>query len=238
VAAVLVVVAAASAAAVPQGGGNMQSLAAKFLTDSEKQAVTKIVQEAEKQTSGEIVPMIVSASHHYPLAAATGATLISLPLALLLTSFFGSALWLGSQNMYLFLVFFALLYLPIRAVVSRTPAVKRVFLSNRQVEEEVEEAAITSFYGEKLYRTRDQNGILLFVSVFERRVWILGDAGINERIEPGQWQEIVDNLTKGIRDGRQCEALCQAITCVGDILKKHFPIRQDDSDELHNIIIR
>jgi putative membrane protein len=216
----------------------MQSLAAKFLTYSEQQTITEAVQKAEKQTSGEIVPMIVSASHDYPLAAATGATLISLPLALLLTSFFGSALWLGSQNMYLFLAFFALLYLPIRAVVNRIPAIKRIFLSNRQVDEEVEEAAITSFYGEKLYRTRHENGILLFVSVLERRVWILGDAGINEKIYPDQWQEIVEKLTKGIRDGHQCEALCQSVTCVGDILKKHFPIQEDDSNELHNIIIR
>ncbi len=235
---VLVVVAAASAAAVPQEDGNMQSLATKFLTESEQLTVTEAVQKAEKQTSGEIVPMIVSESHHYPLAAATGATLISLPLALLLTSFLGSSLWLGSQNMYLFLAFFTLLYLPIRTIVSRNPSLKRFFLNNSQVDEEVEEAAITSFYGEKLYRTRDENGILLFVSVLERRVWILGDAGINEKIDPGQWQEIVENLTKGIRDGRQCEALCQAVTCVGDILKKHFPIRHDDSDELHNIIIR
>lgn len=231
-------VAADLAAAVPQEDGDMQTLAEKFLTDREQQAVTEAVQRAEKQTSGEIVPMVVSASHHYPLAAATGAALTALPLALLLTSLLGSALWLGSRNMYLFLAFFALLYLPLRAAVQHSVTLKRLFLSGTQVDEEVEEAAIASFYSEGLYRTRQENGILIFVSVLEHRVWILGDRGINEKIDPGEWQDIVEDLTEGIKTGRQGEALCQAVTHVGEILKAHFPLQEDDRDELHNIIIR
>lgn len=216
----------------------MQSLAEKFLTESEQRTVTEAVQRAEKQTSGEIVPMIVSASHTYPLAAAVGAAMLALPPALLLTSLLGSALWLGSRDMFLFLAFFALLYFPLRAAVNRSVVLKRLFLSKDQIEEEVEEAAITSFFGEGLYRTREENGILIFVSVLEQRVWVLGDRGINERIEPTAWQEIVADLTKGIKAGRQGDALCQAVTRVGEILKTHFPQRNDDRDELHNIIIR
>ena len=52
------------------------------------------------------------------------------------------------------------------------------------------------------------------------------------------WQDIVSELTKGIRSGRQGEALCAAIRRVGEILKTHFPYRRDDTDELHNLIIR
>lgn len=216
----------------------MQSLAAKFLTESEQRAVTAAVQQAEKLTSGEIVPMIVSASHSYPLAAATGATILALPLALLLTSLLGSDLWLGPRNMYLFLAFFALLYFPLRAAVNRSVTLKRLFLSRDQIEEEVEEAAITSFFGEGLYRTREENGILIFVSVLEQRVWVLGDRGVNDRIAPGAWQEIVEELTKGIKAGRQGDALRQAVVRVGGILTTHFPQRNDDRDELHNLIIR
>lgn len=221
-----------------QEDGEMQTLAEKFLTTEEQQAVTVAVQLAEKQTSGEIVPMVVSSSHHYPLAATTGAALISLPLALLFTSQLGSALWLGSQNMYLFITFFALLYMPLRLVVNRSVMLKRLFISNSQVEEEVEEAAITSFFEEGLYRTAQENGIIIFVSVLEQRVWILGDRGINEKIDPSEWQGIVKALTEGIKAGRQGEALCQAVTHVGNLLKKHFPPKDDDQNELHNVIIR
>lgn len=234
----LVVAAVDLVVAVPLEGGDMDRLSATFLSIAEQQAVTAAVQEAEKQTSGEIVPMVVSASHHYPLAAATGATLISLPLALLLTSTLGTALWLGTQNMYLFLTFFALLYFPARWLVNRFPTLKRLFLSVRDVDEEVEEAAITSFYGEGLYKTREQNGILIFISVLEQKVWILGDCGVNDRIDPGTWQKIIEKLTAGIHSGERGPALCRAVSSVGEILRHHFPIRADDHNELHNIIIK
>ncbi len=221
-----------------QEDGNMQTLAEEFLTKEERQAVTDTVQQAEKKTSGEIVPMIVSASHHYPSAATSGAAMISLPLGLLITSALGSYFWLGSQNMYLFIISFTLLYVPLRFIVHRSPQLKRLFLINSQVDEEVEEAAITSFYSEGLYRTREENGILIFISVLEQRVWILGDRGINEKITPDKWQHIVEELTEGIKSGRQGEALCQAVDQVGNMLKTYFPPRDDDRNELHNVIIR
>lgn len=227
-----------SVAVVPLEDGNMQTLAERFLTVEEQKRVTKTVQRMEKQTSGEIVPMVVSESHSYPMAAAAGGTLLSLPLALLLTSFTGSYLWLGSQNMWLLLVFFSLLYFPLRLLVASIPWLKRIFLLSGQVDEEVQEAATTAFFAEGLFRTRDENGILLFVSVLEKKVWILGDRGINEKIHPSEWQDIIAELTEGIQKGQHCQALCTAVTHVGNVLREHFPIREGDHDELHNIIIR
>jgi len=232
------VVVADSAAAVLQEDGDMQTLAKEFLTDSEQQAVTAVVKQAERETSGEIVPMIVSASHHYPMATIRGAALIALPLALLCASLFGSSFWLGRDNMYLFVLFFLLFYFPLRLIINRSIKLKRMFLNRFEVEEEVQEAAITSFYGEGLYRTREANGILIFVSVLEQKVWVLGDRGINDKIHPTEWETIVNKLIQGIKAGNQGEALCGAVLEVGDILKKHFPYRRDDTDELHNLIIR
>jgi len=232
------VAAADSAAAVLQEDGDMQTLAKKFLTETEQQAVTTEVRQAEQETSGEIVPMIVSASHHYPMAAVRGAALIAVPLALLSTSLLGSSFWLGHDNMYLFVLFFILFYFPLRLVINKSVRWKRMFLNRHEVEEEVEEAAITSFYGEGLYRTREANGILIFISVLEQKVWILGDRGINDRINPSEWEAIIDELLRGIKAGDQGNALCKTVRQVGAILQKHFPHRRDDTDELHNLIVR
>ncbi len=95
-----------------------------------------------------------------------------------------------------------------------------------------------AFFSEKLYKTKDENGILLFISVFERRACILGDAGINARISQKEWEEIITLIPLGIKEKQQCKALCQAVERVGDILKVHFPIQEDDENELHNLIIR
>jgi putative membrane protein len=188
------VVAAASAAAAPREDGEMTTLAQRFLTREEQERINEATRLAESRTSGEIVPMVVSASHDYPLASVVGAAIFALPPALLLTPYIAAPLWLGHQDMWIFLALFCLFALPAHALIGRIPALKRLFLTSSQVDEEVREAAITAFFAEKLYKTREENGILIFISVFEHRVWVLADSGINSRINPGQWQEVVDHI--------------------------------------------
>jgi putative membrane protein len=216
----------------------MKSLARKFLTEEEQKKITETVQRMEKKTSGEIVPMVASCSHDYPVSKAIGACFLTVPLSLLFTSFTGSYLWLGPQNMWLFLIYASLCFFPTYKLIGSNPALKRLFLLAGQVEEEVGEAAVSAFFKEGLYKTRQENGILLFISVLEKKVWILGDRGINERIPQAEWQDIINELSEGIRDNQQCEAICKAITRVGNVLCQHFPIQEDDQDELHNIIIQ
>lgn len=216
----------------------MRNLAHTFLTTAERQKVTECVQQAEKLTSGEIVPVIASASHSYPIVDMIGGFFLALPISLILTSTIGAAMWLGSMNLLLFLALFSVLYWPGKFIVANFLPVKRFFLLVDQVQEEVEEAAMKTFYTENLSATRDRNGILLYISLLERRVWILADSGINARIDQQIWQDTVTTLTAGIRQGRQAEALCSAIKAVGDILKTEFPIRPDDTNELHELIIK
>jgi putative membrane protein len=216
----------------------MKTLAQKFLTDEEQRKVTETVQSAEKLTSGEIVPMIVSESHSYPVATIVGGVFFSLPTALLSARLFGGMLWLGTDNMWLFLIFFSFYYGFAYLAVKRFPLLKRWFLSPVRADLAVREAAAAEFFCEALHNTKDANGILLYVSVFERRVWVLGDHGIDEKIDPQTWQEIVDLVSQGIKQGSPCRALCDGIERIGSILKDYFPIEADDKDELHNLIIR
>jgi putative membrane protein len=215
----------------------MKNLAKNFLSGDDRDKISAAVQAAEKRTSGEIVPMVVSASYHYPMADVIGAAAICLPLAIVLTHLIGSGLWIGGQNLWLFLGLFALLFPACYLLVGRTPALKRHFVSRREMDEEVQEAAVTRFYQEGLYRTRDETGVLIFISVFERRVWVLADRGINAKVEPGQWDGVVATIVAGIRQRRPADAICAAVQTVADILQAHFPVRPDDTDELRNIIV-
>ena len=111
-------------------------------------------------------------------------------------------------------------------------------LFRSETEAEVQKAAFTAFYEEQLFKTKDANGILIYISLLEHRAWILADSGINDRIEPQQWDTAMQLITRGIKDGCACDALCQAIGMIGDIIEKEFPIQQDDKNELHDLIIR
>jgi putative membrane protein len=216
----------------------MMTAAEKFLTPAEREDVTRAVHQAESLTSGEIVPMVVSSSSHYPMAAATGGVFLAFPLSLLLISPIAAYFWFDPRDMWLFLGLFVPFFLVAHQAVKHIPQLKRLFVSKAQIEEKVREAAVTAFFSEKLYKTKDESGILLFISVFEHKVWILGDAGINAKIPQDRWQGLVELITSGIRDGRQAEALCEAIRQAGDILKEHFPIQPDDINELRDLIIR
>jgi putative membrane protein len=215
----------------------MKNLAATFLSKDDQERINTAVAAVEKQTAGEIVCMVVSTSYHYPMANVLGATSIALPLALLTTHYAGGWLWLGTQNMWLFIGLFAIFFALLYWIVDHWPALKRRFVSQREIDEEVEEAAVTSFFKQGLYRTRDANGVLLFLSVFEHKVWLLADKGIHEKVSQDEWDSLVGRTTRGIRQGQRAEAICKAIQDTGDLLRAHFPIKPDDTDELKNLII-
>lgn len=215
----------------------MKHLAQNFLTEQEYKEIDAAVKAAEKLTSGEIVCLIQGSSYHYPMSEVIGAAALALPAALILTPVMGAWLWLGTQNMWIFLSILLVVFTLGHWLVRHTPRLKRMFISSREIAEEVEEAAVTNFFRHGLYRTRHGTGVLLFISVFERRVWVLADQGINAKIDPGRWEAIVSRMTRGIREGRTVQAICTAVQTVGGILQEHFPIAQDDTDELDNIIL-
>jgi putative membrane protein len=215
----------------------MKTLAELFLTKEEQQKITTAVQTAEKKTAGEIVPMVVSKSGDYPLAAVVCSASFTIPLSLLLTAIIGKLLWVGPQNMWLFIGIFGLIFIPIYLLVKKTDRLKYYFLNPDHVEEAVSKSALAAFYSQGLYKTAGDNGILLYISVLEQKVWIFADAGINNKIEQATWDNVVKELTNGIKQNDQCQAICTAITSMGEILQEHFPYDKEDKDELHNLII-
>lgn len=215
----------------------MKNLAERFLSNTDRQRIEKTVATVEQKTSGEVVCMIVSSSYHYAMAGVLGATALALPLALLATHFLGGWMWIGTQNMWLFIGLFTILFTLVLWFLKRIPSLKRPFISRREIDEEVEEAAITAFFKQGLYRTRDANGVLLFISVFEHKVWLLADKGIHAKVSKGEWENLVAGITRGILKGQRVDAVCSAIDNIGELLRSHFPIKSEDSNELKNLII-
>lgn len=213
-------------------------MATRFFSLDEQQKICKAVHDAETKTSGELVPMLVCDSHSYPLAAVRGGSFIALILAILLTAPVAGMFWLGSSNMWVFFCLFFPLYWLTSLLIQHYPVLKRPFLFADETETEVQQAAFTAFFEEQLFKTKDANGILIYISLLERRAWILADSGINDRIDTQQWDAALQLVTRGIKDGCACDALCEAIEMVGDILEKEFPVQQGDQNELHDLIIR
>lgn len=209
----------------------MKTLAHTFLSKEEQDQLVKCVKDVELETSGEIVPVIASSSYDYPRASHLGGLLLGILAAICI------AMLLDREDMWVFLALFLGSYVLFSRLLAAIPELKMPFITKREMHEEVEEAALTNFFVHGLHRTRDLTGIIIYVSVYERSVQILADKGINDKVDPKVWDDVVAEITKGIKAGRSGEALCNGVKRCGQIITEHFPVKSDDTDELPNLII-
>lgn len=205
--------------------------AENFFTKEEQAQIRAAVQACEAQTSGEVVPVIVDAAFDYPRAEIVGGGSFAMGLALFIT-FLSS-----SDSHWIFPAAFLFLYYPCLLLVRNLPPLKRALISPREFDAEVREKALVSFVEHGIYRTRGGSGILILISLFEHRVFVLADEGINERVPLHTWDEIVSIVTRGIVEKDACKALCQAIGRCGELLAHEFPRHDDDHNELPDLII-
>jgi putative membrane protein len=115
------------------------------------------------------------------------------------------------------------------------PLLKRAFAGNNLLELRVAQRAAQAFINEEVFATRDRTGILLFLSLFEHKVIVVGDSGINAKVHQTEWSDVVDRVVRGINAGRSAEGLIDAIHQCGTLLKMHgVKRRSDDTNELSN----
>jgi len=227
-----------------------------FFSEEENARIRAAVEAAEANTSGEIVAMVVHRSDSYREAEILGAVLTSAFLALLvevaiqlISPWLSTSGWehggrlpaelvLYGVSVWTYVPLAFLLFFPLRYLFRRCESLKLAFVGRRRIQEAVRERAVRAFYEKGLYRTRDETGILIFLSLLEHKVWILGDRGINGRIPHQEWQDLAGELSNGLREGRACDALCSVIAACGAELARHFPRRPDDTNELADEVIR
>lgn len=229
--------------------------AADFFTDQEVNAIKAAVSRAESGTAGEIVPMVVDRSDSYREADILGSALTAALLALSIEAVFqlyllgasgpewtqGGAetvLALHGISVWTYIPLVFILFFPVRQVFRSFDRLRLLFAGRRRIAEAVRERAVRAFFEKELYRTKDETGVLIFISLLEHKVWILGDRGINAKIPQNSWQALAGELSRGLREGRACEALCSVIDSCGAELARHFPRTTDDIDELKNDLIR
>lgn len=195
----------------------MKIRARDFFSREQKERIRQAVQAAEGATSGEIAVMLVDESDPYREAELAGALSFSTLTALVL------ALAFRHTSIWFFIPVSVVLLLPFLYLFKQWPHMKLAFLRPRRVEEAVRERAVYAFFRKGVHKTEEETGILIFISLLERKVWILGDRGIHGKISSGFWRTLAGELAAGIREDRAFEALCNVIKKCGAELARHFP---------------
>jgi len=88
----------------------------------------------------------------------------------------------------------------------------------------------------KMHKTALRNGVLFYLAYKDRKFAILGDAGINAKVPDNFWDEIKDKMAEKFKEGKFAEGLAKGIIESGNQLKKHFPHKADDVNELSDDI--
>jgi putative membrane protein len=86
-------------------------------------------------------------------------------------------------------------------------------------------------------RTTGRTGILIYLSLDERRAEIVADEAIASKVEPEVWGKAMAGMLAHIKDGRIGEGMASAVGEVGKVLAEHFPRSADDRNELPDRLI-
>lgn len=205
-----------------------------YLTTEQLQHIADAVKQAESTTSGEIVPMIVRRSStvgHVPVIGLS--VLVALFFALDGPGVQGD--WLGHHWAW-YLGDVAVL-LMVGGLLSRLSWVQRLLTPRSDQAVQVDMRAEIEFYRSEIKKTRDSTGVLIFVSLLERRAVVLADKAINDRVPADTWKDLCGVLTSGIKKKEMGVAFAQAIGKCGDILTPLFPIKPDDKNELKDQLV-
>ncbi len=107
----------------------------------------------------------------------------------------------------------------------------RVHIENKSKGDTLDNAAYI-FKKLGMHKTELRNGVLIYLSIENRSFAIIGDSGINAVVPVNFWESTKMLMINQFREGRFCEGLIDGITQAGLQLKKHFPHKAGDVNEL------
>lgn len=111
----------------------------------------------------------------------------------------------------------------------------RVHIENH-CKDDVLDRAAEVFAILKLHKTALRNGVLFYLAVKDHKFAILGDAGINKKVPKDFWDKIKHLATGLFKESKIAEGLAEGIKMAGSQLKEHFPVAEDDINELSDDI--
>lgn len=113
------------------------------------------------------------------------------------------------------------------------PRFARLFLRETRGHAEVRQHAKALFLERELFRTEHRNGVLILVSEFERRIEVLPDVGLHNRVTESEWHRVIDAMKPHLREARRAHALQEGLSAVEQLLvSKGFRGRSGVPNEL------
>ncbi len=201
-------------------------MARRFLSDETTTALRDAISAIEARSSAELVVSVRSRSATYLHADILVGIVAGLAtLAFLLFSPYPFALpW--------FLVDPILIGGLVGFLASRFPPVRRALTPRSVRDGRVRAAAGALFLEKGVHNTRERTGILLYVSLLEKRALLVPDAGVERELPRREWRAVTAAIDRAVAGGGDGGDLARALGPLGDLVALHLPRRAGDVNEL------
>jgi len=198
----------------------------------DRERIEAAVRVAERGTSGEIVVQVVRRSDDFSVSPWRFAVLLAACVLL-------AADWIAPTSSLL--VLFALQSAAVLAAHAACllDPIRRLCLREIELERAAARGAREAFVANVARRTEGRTGILIYVSLLEHRVVVLGDEAIDRALGPDEtWEAVVDCVLGGIRAGAAADGIVRAVERCGAMLAHPLPAARNDRDEIvHGLIL-
>jgi putative membrane protein len=213
-------------------------------SNEEKEKIKASVKEAESKTAGEIATGFIKESDNYAVYELTFAVFIGLVYFIVITFFANNIeesikkmFWeYSSHYLLMFYGFSTFLVIAVVYLLANIPFIDRLIVPKSVMQQKVNQRAVRHFLESGVYSTKDRTGILIFISYLERRVELLADKGISEKVPREKWDAVVGHIIAGIKNNQLVKHLSESIRECGNLLAEQFPIQPDDVNELKDDI--
>ena len=220
-----------------------------YLSDTDRDRISAAVGEAELLSAGEIVTILAERSDGYTdVALAWSAAVALLALALLAIA---PDFYLGIYDRIL--AGWGHEWTP-RAILTLAAGVAAVKFGAMMLLQlwqplrfwlipppiktmRVHDRALRAFRIGAERRTSGRTGILIYLSMRERRAEIVADEAISSKVDPQVWGDAMNAMLVELGQSRIADGMIAAIRKVGAVLQVHVPRAADDVNELPDRLI-
>ena len=201
----------------------------RILTSEEHARLQREIRDAEATTSGEIYVVVAHSADEFRLVPVLWGAVAALllPWILHLTTTLSTTLILVIQP---------LAFVAVSALLS-IPDVRMRVVPPSLAAEAAHRAALAQFMAHGVHLTAERTGVLIYVCMNPRRIEVVADSGIHQRVGQQQWDATVAQIATDARAGRLSEGLALAIQKMGAVLTAHFPRMASDRNELPDRVV-
>jgi uncharacterized membrane protein len=114
----------------------------------------------------------------------------------------------------------------------------RVFISEKQIEENAYERAKARFLKLGMEKTRHRNAVLIYFAPRSHKFAVVGDIAVHERCGDDFWRQLIQAMGENLKARHFTEAVVLAVEKCGALLAAHFPPEPGGTDELPNQVER